>query len=672
MRIHLFVLGLLVAQGALAEPDSFGLGTGRSGPLRVDAPGTVINRYSPLTVNAEAGARELTVSNASLFAAGELVLLHQSTGLLPGPASGAQGAISLSGRGVGRFEYARVESVAPGMLRLTGSLRHGYTASVTQVVSVPEYTEVQVLASGSLKAAPWDGSVGGILALLATGTLSNEGLITADGAGFRGGAFINHPGFSDCSGLDELPGSGGSYKGEGLVAGRFGTAAGRGNLANGGGSGVCHNSGGGGGGHAGVGGKGGFAADADEPRDVGGLGGAPVVYLPYEHIVFGGGGGGGGGHVDVGTAGAPGGGVLLIRAAEVTGQGKLSARGGSADFVVTAGDDGAGGGGAGGAISVRAMRGLTCGLAQASGGAGGDTRRTNPPSGPGGGGGGGVVFLQGAPITCPVSVVAGFPGQSTAAGGTFGAGPAAVDTGSAAGAEQQLPAPFRVPQTPVLTQPANGSTGVPRQLRIEGSAEAGVVVHLFLDGAPFGQVIPTGTGAFSYTAPFEVTPGLHEVRASAELFGSYSLPSTAHRFDVETPGGPSDGGLSGDEPALVVPAEGEAVDPTPLFAGTSPRGDSVSIEVDGAEVARVPLDEQRRFRYELTAEQALARGAHSATVRAFDAAGSAGLSSPATRFEVKPPEELDVGCGCGTSSGAGLGAVVVLLGLGASRLHRRQ
>ncbi|MBN1205286.1 MAG: hemagglutinin [Myxococcaceae bacterium] len=667
MRIHFFLLGLLVARGALAEPDAFGFGTGRSGLLRVEAPDTVINRYGLLTAPAEAGAKVLTVSNASAFVAGELVLLHQSTGLLPGPASGEQSAISLAGRAVGRFEYARVGTVAAGTLQLTGPLRYGYAASVTQVVSVPEYTDVEVLAGASLRAAPWDGSVGGILALLATGKLLNEGVIAVDGAGFRGGAFINHPGGDGCTGLDELPGGGGSYKGEGLVAERFGTAAGRGNLATGAGGGVCHNSGGGGGGHAGVGGTGGFTNDATMSRDVGGLGGAPVVYLPYEHFVFGGGGGGGGGHVDSGTAGAAGGGVMLIRAAEVAGQGKFTATGAPADFVPPSTDDGAGGGGAGGLISLRAARGLACGLAQASGGAGGDTRNPTSESGPGGGGGGGVVFLQGVPITCPISVAAGLPGQSTAGGGTFGAGPAQVDSGSSYGFEQTLPVPFRVPLPPALTKPAHGSTGVARQPRIEGTSEPGVVVHLFLDGAPYGQVIPSGTGAFSYTAPFELKAGPHEVRASAELFGSYSPPSEAHRFDVETPGGPS-----GDEPALVVPEEGEAVDPTPLFAGTSPQGASVSIEVDGAEVGRVPLDAQRRFHHVLLSAQALAPGSHSVIVRAWDAAGKAGLSSPATRFEVKSPEALDVGCGCGASPGAGLGAVALLLGLGASRLRRRE
>jgi MYXO-CTERM domain-containing protein len=399
-----------------------------------------------------------------------------------------------------------------------------------------------------------------------------------------------------------------------------------------------------------------------------------VLYLPYEHLVFGAGGGGGAGHVDVGTAGAPGGGVMIIRAGEAAGAGLFSAMGASADFVPSSFDDGAGGGGAGGAISVRTTRGLTCGLAQAAGGTGGDTHHPSNPSGPGGGGGGGIVFLQGESLTCPVSVVAGDPGQSTAAGGSFGAGPVIVNKGASYGSAQTYPMPFRVLDTPALTQPPDGASGLPLRPLIEGSSEPGVVIHLFLDGVPYAQVVSSSTGAFSYAPPLDLTVGSHELQASAEMFGAYSLPSGLNRFDVVTTGdgGVPDGGFSEEQPILVVPREGEAVGSEPLFAGTSLRGASVSIEVDGAEVARLPLDEQRRFSYTLIAEQRLVPGAHHAVARAWDEQESEGLSSATTSFEVKSPMALDVGCGCGASPGAGLGAMALLLGLGAARLRRRE
>lgn len=681
MRISFFLLGLLATGTALAEPDSFWLGTGRNGLLRVDQPNTVINHSGQLTAAAAAGTKVLTISNADAFTVGELVLIHQSAGLSPIPVSGDQRAINLGSSPVGRFEYGRVELVGGGTLQLTAPLQYSYAANVSQVVNVPEYTDVQVLSGASLKAVPWNGSSGGILALLATGTVTNDGLISADGAGFRGGAFINHQGGEGCTSLDEAAGVGASYKGEGLVAGRFGTAGGRGNLATGGGGGNCHNSGGGGGGHSGLGGKGGYSpGQGTQPDDVGGLGGASVVYLPYEHLLLGGGGGGGGGHVDVGTPGAAGGGVVILRAGDVAGTGQFSASGASANFVTSGGDDGAGGGGAGGAISLRAARELKCGLAQAAGGNGGDTRNVSSKSGPGGGGGGGAVFLQAQTITCPVSVVAGQPGQSTAAGGTYGAGPSVVNSGPSYGSEQTFLVPFRMLPTPVLTEPANGATGVAQKPRIAGTGEPGVIVQLYLDGVPYVRLVPDGSGAFSYTPPTNLAGGEHELRAAAEEFGTYSALSAPNRFDVLAPvpdggvpdgGSTKDGGVSVDGPVLVEPLEGESVNPLVLFAGTSRTGASIGIEVDGSEVARVPLDEQRRFRYTLTAEQKLAPGAHSVIARARDEAGKAGLSSPVTSFEVKAPDALEVGCGCGASPGAGLGIIALLLGLGAARLRRR-
>jgi hypothetical protein len=546
MRIPFFLLGLLAAGVAMAEPDTFGLGTGRDGMLRVDQPNTVINRAGQLTATAASGTKELTISNANAFTAGELVLVHQSLGLLPAPASGEQRAINLDASPVGRFEYARVELVGSGSLRLTAPLQYSYAANVSQVVNVPEYTEVQVHPAASLKAPPWNGSSGGILALLASGMIVNQGIISADGAGFRGGAFINHPGGEGCTSLDEVAGEGASYKGEGLVAGIFGTAAGRGNLATGGGGGNCHSAGGGGGGHFGLGGKGGNTpGQAPEPDEVGGLGGAPVVYLPYQHLLFGGGGGGGAGHVDTGTPGAPGGGLIIIRADNVAGMGRFSATGASADFVTSQGDDGAGGGGAGGAISLRVTRALRCGVAQAAGGNGGDTHHVSSRAGPGGGGGGGVVFLQAETLACPVSVVAGQPGQSTSAGGTYGAGPSVIDSGPSYGLEQTMEALFRVLATPVVTQPANGATGVALRPRIEGTADPGVIVQLYLDGVPYVRVVPDSTGAFSYNVPTDLTGGAHELRASAEELGTYSPLSAPNSFDVVTPvgdGGVPDGG----------------------------------------------------------------------------------------------------------------------------------
>lgn len=535
MRIALFLMVLLVAGGSWAEPDTFELGSGKDGDLFVADAGVVINRYTRLTADAAEGTSTLTVSDSTGFTAGDLVLLHQSTGLASAPDSGDQTPIDLGDGPVGRFEYARVASVSEGVLGLTAPLLYGYAANLSQVVEVPEYTALEVISGASLRAEPWDGGVGGILAVMVTGSLRNDGLITVDGAGFRGGAFYPfNVDLNGCTGLDEPVDAGGAYKGEGLVAGSVGTAAGRGNLTHGGGGGICHNSGGGGGGHAGMGGQGGRTTLEDNERDVGGMGGAPLVYLPYERLVFGGGGGAGDGNNSAGTGGGTGGGLMLIRAGDVQGQeGRFSAMGTTAPG--NARDDGAGGGGAGGFISIRTAKRLECGLAEASGGRGGSVGEIAFPVGTGGGGGGGVVFLQGSPMACETRVLAGAPGRTAVDGGTHGAGPDDVDGGTVRGSEQIDSTPFRLPAEPKLTYPMNGATQVEPALRIEGHASPGVQwVHLFLDGRLLTRLEPEANGQFAYDVPEELSQGVHELRASAELLGVRSPVSAPNTFEVDS------------------------------------------------------------------------------------------------------------------------------------------
>lgn len=384
-----------------------------------------------------------------------------------------------------------------------------------------------------------------------------------------------------------------------------------------------------------------------------------MVYLPHERIVFGGGGGAGEGNNSTGTSGGPGGGLMLIRAGSVAGTGRFSAKGFSVPPTPGSGDDGAGGGGAGGAISLRTVGAFTCGVAEASGGAGGDTSTPSFAVGPGGGGGGGVVFLQGEPLTCPRVVLAGAPGQSAFTGTSRGAGPTSIDGGSAYGSDPSLPLPLRMPATPTLQQPAEGDTHVEQRSSIKGVSEQDVRVHLFLDGQPYATVdVSDPGGSFEYTPASELTLGPHELSASAEILGLYSPISPSRRFEVVA------------RPVLLLPADEELVDPTPTIAGTSLSGIAVGLEVDEAELARVPVDSEGRFTYTLTLEQALAPGKHQVVARFWDANDRPGLASPATSFEVVNPTALDVSCGCGSAPGAGLGAVAMLLGAWAARRLR--
>lgn len=428
---------------AQAEPDTFALGDGHHGPLSVASGVHTPNTHAPLTASAPSGTTTLALRDTTGFQAGDLVLLHQTVSAKPAPAVGDTSPLSLEGSPLGRFELARIRSVEGTQLVLRAPLVHAFEAPGAQALLVPEYTDVTLATDALLKAHPWDGSSGGVLALLATGTVRNEGLLSASEKGLRGGQVVDDANNSNgCTGLSE-PAPRGAQRGESVLAGRFGPQeTGYGNLGNGGGGGNCHNSGGGGGGHGGPGGRGAVTAAGDGARPYGGLGGSAVPYSLEERLLLGGGGGAGHSNNDTGTPGGHGGGIVFLRAAHLTGAGRVSANGQSSGKT---GNDGAGGGGAGGTLSLRVSGTLAQAALEALGGTGGSTSFGG--DGPGGGGGGGRALLQAADTSqAPLNLRAGLAGQqpdAKAVGGIHGgAGPTSQEDPGHVGSSTVLPGPY--------------------------------------------------------------------------------------------------------------------------------------------------------------------------------------------------------------------------------------
>ncbi|MGB8330735.1 MAG: hypothetical protein WCE62_11465 [Polyangiales bacterium] len=418
---QLCLIGASPAVGFAAE-DYFGHGDGHHGSRVVAGP-EVVNAYSGLAVDLAAGATTVQVADGTKFSPGDLVLVWQVNGLAI-PDSGDQSEVDLSGQLVGRFELARVDSILGNVLHLRDAMTGGFPAANSQVVFIPEYSDVTIDATGEIRAADWDPVTreGGIAAFFATGTVTIDGRISANGAGFLGGTNRGNSGSNGCTGLDE-PNPQGAEKGESIAGLDLLGAAppggtGRGNRANGGGGGVCHNSGGGGGGHGGLGGLGGrtWRADPDPiiagaGRDIGGLGGAPLTYTALTRLTMGGGGGAGQQNNGVGGRGSDGGGIVFVRAASIAGTGSIEANGNDGGDSTGSFNDAAGGAGAGGLIVVRTSGGLSCGSARAIGGEGGSAQFDD--HGTGGGGAGGHVLLQGAVVACTVDVTGGIPGVQT-------------------------------------------------------------------------------------------------------------------------------------------------------------------------------------------------------------------------------------------------------------------
>lgn len=394
--------------------DGIGLGSGTDGRLDVSAP-TVVNDYAPVVARAGAGQRVVATEASAAFARGAVVMLWQTAGLESATPGDRAPFAPEPASAMGRYVLARVASSQGGSLTLDRDLPFDVQARGAQVVRVPEYTDIDVKAGGAIVGRPWDGRTGGVVALLARGTLTNAGRVHADALGFRGGPAFAQDGFVDrCQGATGTLERGFAPRGEGLASalyvsdpdGGVGQQGGAGNVVNGGGGGNCHNAGGGGGGSGGGGGVGGLSYDLD--RSVGGVGGAPMGGALTDRLWLGGGGGAGHGDApDLVGAGGAGGGVVFVRAAAVTGRGELSAGGAPGG---RAEENGAGGGGAGGSVLLLIEGTADCERAVARGGPGGDVRCPSPRFAPGGGGGGGRVRVRSSGGTCVPDVRGGATG----------------------------------------------------------------------------------------------------------------------------------------------------------------------------------------------------------------------------------------------------------------------
>jgi len=450
---------------------------GNDGPVSASG---IVNTYFPPatateTVNAGAtsiplGAADTANGGATTpIAVGDLVLIIEvQDATINNSNNSNYGANNGSGSGstggtVGAYEFAvatSAVSITGGTLTVSAGLTNKYTSAAAsgtqgeksfQVVRVPQYSSVTL---GTVRAAPWDGTAGGIVAFDVAGTLSlNGGTIDVSGRGFRGGGGLNSNGgtgsnseYRDVSTLGW-----GASKGEGIAGtpryvfnsatstvidagsanegypnGSFMRGA-PGNAGGGANDGDPtnndQNAGGGGGGNGGAGGLGGFSWSSG--LNVGGIGGATYTASATK-IVMGGGGGAGTGNnqSDSGyhLSGAAGGGIVIVRAGSVTGAGSINANGATA---LNADQDGAGGGGAGGTVIVTVKTGTLAGLTvTANGGNGGNTWPNEAPGtnninehGPGGGGGGGVVYQSGG---ATVTVNGGAHGTSTTSQLQFG------------------------------------------------------------------------------------------------------------------------------------------------------------------------------------------------------------------------------------------------------------
>lgn len=298
------------------------------------------------TCTGTAGSVSLSATNTS-FAASQIVMIHQSQGI-----------------NAGQWERGVIQSYTAGTITLVEPLIGTYTSGA-QVRVLKQYTTVTVDAGVTYSAKAWSNAtgVGGILAFIASGTVTIAGNISASEKGYRGG---------------QVAATNPSEAGEGTAGNIVQQSAANGN---GGGGAVDTNGGGAGGGNGIIGNAGGGN---------GGTAGAASSTADLTTMTFGGGGGGGGSQGSSPAIGGWGGGIVFISGATLTVTGGLTANGqlgGNANN-----NSGGGGGGAGGSILLKCQTAtLGSSLITASGGSGGSG---NGSGNSGGAGGDGAIHID--------------------------------------------------------------------------------------------------------------------------------------------------------------------------------------------------------------------------------------------------------------------------------------
>ena len=118
------------------------------------------------------GSANLTATNPA-FGTGQRILIHQSRGT-----------------NAGAWEMNEIQAYSAGTMTTVTPLANTYMtsgANAAQVLVVPQYTDLTVNAGVTVTAKAWNGSTGGIFAVLVNGIATIDGTISASARGYRGG-----------------------------------------------------------------------------------------------------------------------------------------------------------------------------------------------------------------------------------------------------------------------------------------------------------------------------------------------------------------------------------------------------------------------------------------------------------------------------------------------------
>ena len=228
-------------------------------------PPAVVNLYTEVLAY-DICTNQITVANDTGYFVGDTVLLIQMKGAVIDTSNTAAFGTILDYRNAGNYEFNFISQKSGNVLTFKNRLTKNYDIpiGVVQLVRVPSYKTGNF--SGGLTCAAWDGSKGGVLAVIGTISLESDASIDVTGKGFKGGTgYIAGYSSNVCNQNNYLYPSTSqlaAFKGESIGSISINYNKGKGAFAGGGGGGNSLNAGGGGGANGGSGGSGGYQSDS--------------------------------------------------------------------------------------------------------------------------------------------------------------------------------------------------------------------------------------------------------------------------------------------------------------------------------------------------------------------------------------------------------------------------
>ena len=188
-----------------------------------------------------------------------------------------------------------------------------------------------------------------------------------------------------------------------------------------------------------------------------------------------------------------------------------------------------------------------------------------------------------------------------------------------------------IPEPPVITAPEDGSTINDDTPTITGTGEPGATVTVSIDGTEIGTSPVSSAGSWSVPTTTALTGGEHTATAiQTDPAGNVS-PEASSTFTVDTE--------VPDPPVIIAPADGSTInDSTPTITGTGEPGATITVSVDGTEIADdVLVDDDGNWSLPLTAP--LADGEHTVSATQTDRAGNESPEASST-FTVDTADPL--------------------------------